>query len=400
MRILQLTTSYPLSLQDGTAPFIRSIASGLAQRGHQVRVLAPERTGAPSHSQEGDVRVDWVRYAPHPSLRVIGHAQSLQNDVRVKPAAYAALPLFAQAMLSQARALCKIWQPHIIHAHWAIPSGVLGALLARQQGLPLVISLHGSDMYLARKSFVVGRFVRWVFQQAKAISACSQNLFDSAIYLGAPLNITRIIPYGVDTERFSPASTPANGPPVILAAGRLVAKKGFDQLIAAAPAILARCPTAQIWISGEGDHRPRLEKLCEALSPSVQAHIKFLGQRGWSDMPDVLRQATLFVQPSVRDDAGNEDGLPNILLEGMASGLGIVASDLAGIPSVIRQEENGLLVPPGDADALAQAVVRLLQNDVLRARLGQAARHYAETQLSWHIAAAKFDEWISGSVDQ
>ena len=398
MRILQLTTSYPLSLQDGTAPFIRSIASGLAQRGHQVRVLAPERAGAPSHSQDGDVRVDWVRYAPHPSLRVIGHAQSLQNDVRIKREAYAALPLFAQAMLSQARALCKTWQPHIIYAHWAIPSGVLGAVLARQQGLPLVISLHGSDMYLARKSFVVGRFVRWAFQQAKAISACSQNLFDSAIYLGASLNTTRLIPYGVDTNRFSPAPTPANDAPIILAAGRLVAKKGFDQLIAAAPAILARCPTAQIWISGEGDHRPQLEKLCEALPSSVQAHIKLLGQRNWNDMPNLLRQATLFVLPSVRDDAGNEDGLPNSLLEGMASGLGIVASDLAGIPSVIHHQENGLLVPPGDAPALADAVVQLLQHDELRTRLGQAARQFAETQLSWRIAAEKFDEWISRSV--
>ena len=115
-------------------------------------------------------------------------------------------------------------------------------------------------------------------------------------------------------------------------------------------------------------------------------------------MPNLLRQATLFVLPSVRDDAGNEDGLPNSLLEGMASGLGIVASDLAGIPSVIHHQESGLLVPPGEAPALADAVVQLLQHDELRARLGQAARQFAETQLSWRIAAEKFDEWISRSV--
>jgi glycosyltransferase involved in cell wall biosynthesis len=391
VRILQLTTSYPLSLQDGTAPFIRSIASGLAQRGHQVRVLAPERAGAPNHSQDGDVAVDWVRYALHPSLRVIGHAQSLQNDVRLKRAAYVALPLYARAVLSRAHTLCKTWQPHIIHAHWAIPSGVLGALLARQHGLPLVISLHGSDMYLARKSPVYGRLVRWAFGQAKAISACSQNLFDSAIYLGAPLNTTRLIPYGVDIERFTPGLSLAAGPPVILAAGRLVAKKGFDQLIAAAPAIVARCPTAEIWIGGEGDHRPQLEAAWRALPSSVQAHIKFLGQCPWSDMPDLLRQATLFVLPSVRDEAGNEDGLPNILLEGMASGLGIVASDLAGIPSVIHHEDTGLLVRSGDADALVEAVARLLNDSALRTKLGQAARHFAETQLSWRTTAQQFE---------
>ena len=393
MRILSLTTSYPLSLQDGTAPFIRSIACGLAQLGHAVRVLAPDRTGAPQHQQdcEGAVSIDWVRYAPHPKLRVIGHAQSLQNDVRIKRAAYAALPLYAAAMLARARAVCISWQPQVIHAHWAIPGGVLGALLARQQRLPLVISLHGSDMYLARKSPVYGRLARWAFGQAKAISACSQNLFDSAIHLGAPLNRTRLIPYGVDTQRFSPAPSRANTAPVVLATGRLVAKKGFDQLIAAAPAIFARCPAAEIWIAGEGDSRAQLEGLRAALPAPLQTKIKFLGQRPWSDLPDLLRQASVFVLPSVRDEAGNEDGLPNSLLEGMASGLAIVASDLAGVPAVIRDEQTGLLMPPGDASALADAVVRLLQDAELSERLGHAARRFAESELSWQMAAQQFE---------
>jgi glycosyltransferase involved in cell wall biosynthesis len=390
MRILQLTTSYPLSQQDGTAPFIRGIACGLADLGHEVRVLTPERTGAPAQTNEGGVPVDWVRYAPHNTLRIIGHAQSLQDDVRLKRAAYLALPLYMQATLAHANQLCQTWRPQVIHAHWVIPGGLLGALLARRHKLPLVISLHGSDIYLARKSPLFGRVARWAFQQAHGVSACSQNLFDSAIHLGAPLNRTRIIPYGVDTEQFAPALRPGS-PPVVLAAGRLVAKKGFEHLIAAAPAILASCPTAEIWISGEGDHRAHLEKQCRALPQAAQSHIKLLGHRAWSDMPDVLRQASVFVLPSVRDEAGNEDGLPNALLEGIASGLGIVASHLAGVPSVVQHEQSGLLVPPGDEAALAQAVIRLLQDHTLRERLGGAARRFAETELSWRTAAQRFE---------
>ncbi|NJM41764.1 MAG: glycosyltransferase family 4 protein, partial [Anaerolineae bacterium] len=352
MRILLLTTSYPLSLQDGTAPVIRSIATSLMGLGHEVHVLAPERTGAPQQTSEGGVTVDWVRYAPHRALRVIGHAQSLQDDVAVKGAAYAALPLYLAATLAHARTLCKTWQPDVIHAHWAIPGGVLGALIARfahAQRVPLVISLHGSDMYLALKSPLYGRVARWAFDRATAISACSKNLFDAAIKIGAPLNKTRVVLHGVDTERFSPAPAQDDKTQVVLAVGRLVAKKGFDQLIAAAPEIFARCPAAEIWIGGEGDSRAQLESSRAALPAPVQAKIKFLGQCPWDELPALLRQAAVFALPSVRDEAGNEDGLPNILLEALASGLPVVASDLAGIPSVVQDEVTGLLVPPGDA---------------------------------------------------
>jgi glycosyltransferase involved in cell wall biosynthesis/SAM-dependent methyltransferase len=398
MRILQLTSSYPLPCggglhADSTAPFVRSIARALADRGHELRVLAPERSGAPRQTVEPGIVVDWLPYAPHVSLRVIGHAQSLKNDNRVRPEAFAALPLYLCAMLKAGRRICREWNPQAIHAHWVIPNAPVGAMLAREFNLPLVINLHGSDVYLALKSLAYGQVARWTLRQAVAVIAPSQALYDGAVRLGADPSRVYVCPHGVDSQRFQPLDAlPVPGQPlVVMCAGRLVPKKGIDVLLRAAPDILRAVPMAEIWVVGDGDYRPVLEAQRDALPAPLAGRIRFLGQVDWDQMPAMLRRAAVFAAPSVRDSAGNEDGLPTILLEAMACGCPVVASHIAGIPLVIRDNENGLLLPPGDAEALGRAVVDLLKDPQCRARLGSAGRALVEREFTWAAATSQLE---------
>jgi glycosyltransferase involved in cell wall biosynthesis len=390
MRILQFASSYPVDERDATAPFVRSIARALAHRGHDIHLLVPERTGAPMQSEEKGICVTWLRYAPTSRLRVIGHAQSLQNDMQLRAAVWPALPLYLAAQWRVGARLCRQWKPDLIHSHWVLPNGPVAALLASQHKLPLVINLHGSDVFMALRSPLYRRVAQRVFSQAQAIVAPSPQLRDGAICLGADPRRVHLHPHGVDLDVFHPPDVePSN--PVILFAGRLVAKKGINVLLACAPAILSQFPTAELWIAGYGDQQDVLEKQRNALPPNIQQQVVFLGPIAWNQMPDLLRRATMFVAPSVRDNAGNQDGLPTVILEAMACARPVVASDIAGIPLVVRHGVNGLLTPPGDKEALAQSIKDLLAAPERCKSLGVASRQFIEQEFTWSAEAERLD---------
>jgi glycosyltransferase involved in cell wall biosynthesis len=255
--------------------------------------------------------------------------------------------------------------------------------------LPLAVSLHGSDIFVAQRHPVFRWVVRSVFRQAAVVTACSPDLAAGAIDLGAAPDKVHIIPYGVDPARFHPAVTPlaradfglAADDIVLASVGRVVPKKGFDVLIRALPAIRQSAARVHLLIGGEGPQIEALRHLAEELG--VTDHVHLPGVIPWDRVPAFLAMCDLFVLPSVRDAAGNMDGLPNVLLEAMAMGKPVVASQLGGVPLVIRDGENGLLCPPGDAAALSEALRSLIADGERRKAFGAAARRVAEEQHSW-----------------
>jgi glycosyltransferase involved in cell wall biosynthesis len=176
----------------------------------------------------------------------------------------------------------------------------------------------------------------------------------------------------------------AAGSLFVLGLGRLVEKKGFADLVDAA----ARTPGVQVVIAGAGDLRESLE----ARARAAGAPVTFAGALDREAAADALAAADVVAVPSVHDRAGNVDGLPNVLLEALAAGRAVVASRVAGIPDVIRDGENGLLVPERDPAALALALARLREEPETRARLGECARRDAETTLTWKAAVRAFEE--------
>lgn len=401
MRICMLTSSYPKSPGDGTAPFIESIATHVAAQGHEVHVLAPFHPDIRRNPIEDGVHLHFFRYTPLPGLYLWGYASSLSADIRVKPAIYLLAPFVVTAMARALHQLLHDARPEILHAHWVIPNAPVPAFFARHRGIPLVVSLHGSDVYLAERLAPVGAVARVCFKVAGAITACSQDLRGRAVTLGADPAKTRVIPYGVDTQRFTPMQGPPPYPwsdsPVILAIGRLVHKKGFEYLIRAAPLVLAEHSDAHFVLIGDGDLRPALER--EANEVGVSEHMHFLGAIPHYDIPRYLAACDIFVVPSVQDESGNVDGLPNTLLEGMATGRAVVATRVAGIPQVIHDGSNGLLIPPSDHVALARAIIRLLAAPHLRTELGLRARHTVQEQYSWADVARQFVDIYEGLAE-
>ncbi|HET8645502.1 MAG TPA: glycosyltransferase, partial [Vicinamibacteria bacterium] len=300
------------------------------------------------------------------------------------------------AALALRRALSQRLQDRryeVVHVHWLVPNAVLVDDIVRAQGAALVVSLHGSDVFVAERLRPARGLARRALRRAGAVTACSGDLRRRVLALGARAERTCTVPYGVDVAAFAPR-TPA--PEVrrrlgvspdgflVLALGRLVEKKGFEHLVDAA----AKTGGVEVVIAGEGDLRPALEQRARAAG----APVRLVGALDREAMAAALAEADVVVVPSVVDRSGNVDGLPNALLESLAAGRAVVATTAGGIPDVVEHDENGLLVPPADAGALAQALRRLAREPQTRERLGREARRRAVERLGWDAAARRFEE--------
>ncbi len=415
-----LSSSYPKYPGETTAPFIEEIAAGVAARGHCVHLLAPWHPDLRRAPVERGVHLHFFRYAPHPLLNIWGYAQSLVGDTEIRGRTLVAMPF---ALAGSLRALLEIggWggavaqistSPEspalplhfdLIHAHWVLPNGVPAALAAWQANLPLVISLHGSDVYLAERHWALAGAAGMAFRAANAVTACSGDLHQRGLRLGARTADSRVIPYGVNPQEFRPdpaaqsqvraelaqqRGTPLpETAPLVLGLGRLVYKKGFAVLLDAWPQVLAQHPQALLVLVGYGDLREQLEQQAARLGIAGQVH--FTGQLERQRAAAYLAAADVFALPIVRDQG--TDGLPNVLLEAMGAGRPIVASRVAGVPDVIVDGQHGLLVPDRNPAALAAALLRLIDDRALAERLGAAARQRIATELTWEQTAAKFE---------
>ena len=239
-----------------------------------------------------------------------------------------------------------------------------------------------------------------VFGAAAAVTACSPDLANRAAGLGAEPAQTTTIPYGVDPTRFRPATTDERAAVrrdlglrdderLILTGGRLVHKKGIDVAIDAfATAAVRDAGAARLVIFGYGDLQDEL--VAQVARLALAERIIFAGRIERDRLSALFAAADLFLLPSVHDHAGNVDGLPNTLLEAMATGLPIIASNVVGVPTVINDGVEGLLVPERDVTALSAAIVTLLRDPARAATLGAAARSRVERELTWPQIAQRY----------
>jgi phosphatidyl-myo-inositol dimannoside synthase len=322
----------------------------------------------------------------------------LKADVKLRMSAFAAAPLALAAGGWRVGQVARAIDASVVHAHWVTPSGVIAA--AAKGTRPLVISLHGSDVFVAERHRLAGRAALAAFNRAAWVTACSDDLRQRAVKLGARPDRTTVVPYGVDSEQFKPdAGARAKGRallgladdvPVVFAFGRLVEKKGFEFLIDAAEILNLGHPSLVVAIAGEGDlDRPLRER---AAAAGLTDCVRFLGRVPQSAIPTLLAAADVAVVPSIHDAAGNVDGLPNTVLEIMASGTPLVATKVGGIGAVAGDGLTALLAPEQDASALAVAIATLLADPRLRAQIGQRARDRVCRHYSWTRVAEAFED--------
>ena len=396
-RIVMVASSYPRFAGDSVGSFMEPIAQGIAARGHEVHLVAPWHPKWNRPKIDRGVHFHLFHYAPVKALNTFGYAEGMRAEVRLRASAIAVAPLAVLAGWFKALRVAQKKRATIVHAHWVIPGGVIGAAAAGS--VPLVISLHGSDVFVAERHPLARWAARGAFNRARWVTACSEDLRSRAVALGADATRSNVIPYGVDSERFrTDADLRARGRrmlgiadnvPLIIAVGRLVKKKGFEYLIDAAAMLKARQPQLRVAIAGDGDLETSLRARAEAAG--VGDTVQFLGLVSHDVVPMLLASADVAVAPSVHDDAGNVDGLPNTVMEMMASGAPLVATPAGGIGAVATDRVTARLVAERDVRALAAAIDDLLRDRSAATLMGRQARELVCRHHSWARVAEDFE---------
>lgn len=252
-----------------------------------------------------------------------------------------------------------------IHGYFAHIPAEVAALAAKEMGVPYGFSTHALD---ARK--VSAKALRERAKKAACIIACNHDVARDLTLIGGRVTL---MPHGVDTHRFRPSPLPVGNPVRLLSVGRFVEKKGFHVLIQA----LKRLSFPfQLKIIGEGLEQERLER--DIRDANLSDCVELCGGMTHAELPNAYKQAHIVVVPSIVDHRGDRDGLPNVVLEAMASGRPVIAGDVGAMGSAVVHRETGLLLPSGDAKALADALELLAKNPGLRKKLSRNARERIE----------------------
>lgn len=367
MRILILNSEYP-PVGGGAGNASAHIAVQLAKMGHQITVVTSQFRGLPHQEQDGRIVIHRV-----PSLR--------RRQDRSTPLEQMIFLLSASLRCMR---LIPHFQPDAVLAFFGIPSGMVAWLIRKRYGIPYVVSLRGGDVPGFRPydfrvyHKLMAPFLRLVWKDASSVVANSDGLrrlasaFDSRFEIPTIPNGVDLVSYAVNNRDWSS--------PRLLSVGRIVHQKGLDLAMHALGSL--KDLDWEWRIAGDGPQRAALQRLAEQLG--IADRVEFLGWQSGQQLLTYYRQANIFLFPS------RHEGMPNAILEAMASGLPVIASCIAGNEELVIDGQTGCLVASEDVDALRAALQTLLTDPDLRRQMGIASRRRAEENYSWEATARQF----------
>lgn len=325
--------------------------------------------------------------SPHAKVRIerldIGKRSGLHYQTQVE------LLRYAWRAWRRSRQLLREERFDGCLAFFGIPCGFIASRL----GLPYIVSLRGSDVPFYNPRFALldrllfQRLSRRVWRRAACVVANSVGLHLLANKTAADQMI-EVIPNGVDTERFHPPLSPAEGFEILCVA-RLIPRKGIADLIRA---VAQLPPAARLTVIGDGTERDNLKLLAEGLG--IAERVRLLGALTHDALPPHYRAAHVFALPS------KNEGMSNTVLEAMASGLPLVLTDTGGTAELLEPGVNGVMVPMSDPAALARALMRYLEEPELARAHGAVSRRKSEA-MGWKASAEAylklFEQHFAGS---
>jgi len=355
MRLLVITNIFPNPTQPTRGVFNLEMVRALGQMGHRIEVVSPvswldewqarrkgRDLGPQRHEVRHGVHVYYPRYYYTPKVLRTCYGWFLWHSVRD-----VLLPLV------------KAHPPDIVVSYWAHPDGYVGLRLARQIGKPCAVVIGGSDVLILCKQSARRRCILRVLNAVDMVIVVSQDLKRAVEQLGIDPAKVHVSWRGVNSEMFCPGDRRAarrrlglpEDRPLVLFVGNMVPVKNVETLIAAAAILRTRGMDFRLLLVGRGRLENAMRRKCRALG--LEEHVRFIGPVPHDNLPDWYRAANLTVLPSW------SEGIPNVLLESMATRVPFVASNVGGIPE-IATEGIDCLVPPGDPLALADAVAQRL----------------------------------------
>ncbi len=373
MRVLFVTHSFPRHSGDPAGAFILRLARALVGAGVDIRVLAPSASGLAPHGEVDGIPVTRYRYAPH-NWETLAYTGNMAEQVSESLTGKAALfGMLGGGTLALRQAISS-YAPDVVHAHWWFPSGLfaLGAMISA----PLVTTMHGSDVRLARKNAGAPVLFRRVMEKSAAVTAVSSWLSEEAKMM-SPFLECAVAPMPVDVSLFLPGGTRAASR--MLFVGRLNKQKGIALLI---EAIACSAHSAELDVVGDGDDRAALVAQAERLGIASRVH--WHGAKTQEQLVPFYQRAAAVVM------ASENEGLGLVAVEAQLCEAPVIAFRSGGLTDVIRDGETGILTPPGDIPALAAAIDAIMADPSRGTRLGRTGRIAALARFAPDAAARQY----------
>lgn len=280
-----------------------------------------------------------------------------------------------------------------LHAHFGTQAATVARLAAAFAGIHYSFTAHAKDIYHQYEEPV--QLDLKIRDAAFTVTVSDYNVDYLRTHFGAPTDRTHRIYNGLGLSAF-PYHPPINRPSHVVAVGRLVEKKGFPFLIEAIGLLRDRGIDCRCTLVGDGPLRPQLQKQIEDLG--LTDRVQLAGVRPLTEVSAFLKGAAVLVAPSIISEGGDRDGLPTILVEGMALGTPCISTQVVGIPELIRDHETGLCVPPNDAKVLADAIAEMLGNPTMARLLADNARALIESEYDVHRNTARLRDLFAQSI--
>jgi glycosyltransferase involved in cell wall biosynthesis len=362
-----MVTSAPMPPEEGVGHYVWNLAQQLARKGHAVEIITRGKPGPAGRERLGQVTVWRPPFAPLYPFHVHLHGlfvSRLVARLEDRVDVYHVHTPLPPVLRTRRPVLLTVHTPMRADAR-AVPLRDLSSLLIKLQ-LPVSSGLE-----------------RGLLRSAARVTAVARSVADELQEYGVDPAQVAVLGNGVDHQQFAPGHTRSDDPPYILAVGRLDQRKGFQDLVACAQSVCQWDPQVQFWIAGKGPMEAALRAAIERAGLENRVRLLgFVGDR--AKLAKLYQEATIFAHPAHRE------GLPTVLLEAMACGTPVVSTAVSGALDVICSGENGMLVPPQEPQAMAEALVALLESSSLRNRLGRHARRSIERHYSWDAISERY----------
>jgi L-malate glycosyltransferase len=402
VKVLVLTSSFPRYEDSHEVRWVLELTQWVAKHGFSPIVLAPHFRGGKLRELWGKVHVQRFIYFLPFSFERLAYGPGLLYNIRKNFFAFLGivpfiLSEFISSAFIQAREPVKI-----IHTHWLIPQGCIGALFHRLMNIPHISTVHGSDLNLITQNRFLAPVGRFVINNSEFITVNSSYMKRQLelFYPECHAKI-RVIPMGINPEKyymgkFSDLKKKYQAKNIILSVGRLIDWKGTIFLIDAMPMVLKDNPETILLIAGSGPEKESLIRRVQELS--LERKVLFLGVVSNEDLLSYYHSADVFVLPSI-NKGGKTEALGVVLLEAIASGCPVIGSNVGGIGDIIIDGENGFLVSERDPTALAEKISLLLADSELREKFRRNGFTHIEKKFSWEYISLQFSELFNESIE-
>jgi teichuronic acid biosynthesis glycosyltransferase TuaC len=357
MRVLIVTNLYPNSREPGRGIFVKQQVSEM-KKACDIRVIAPLTW----RQLDG-----WLRKDAVPRREVIDGIEVLHPRWFVIPKMARCLYgwLLYRAVVGEAQQLQKSFDFDVIDSHWVYPDGFAAVVLGKRLNKPVVVHALGCDINLYARFPVRRRLIVWALRNARKTVAVSAALGRSVAELGVPSEKISVRANGVNTDMFRPLDKAecrrrigfSDTERMVLFIGRLEEEKGLGYLIQAIRLLVVRpdMQDVRLLLIGSGSLEKKL--IDQAKRLGVRDRILFIGSIEHGILPIWLNACDVFCLPSIRE------GMPNVIVEALACGKPVVATEVGGIPELINSLEYGILAMPGNPESLAAGITAALNRD-------------------------------------